>query len=71
MKNALDNFFSWLTDHDTHYNFHEKIKFQRHFFKNFFKIAACELRIQFQKTGHKQTTYKCLSLTPENHLRMG
>lgn len=66
MENALDNYFSWLTDHNTHNNFHEK--------KNstsFFKIAACELRIQFQKTGHKQTTYKCLPLTPENHLRMG
>lgn len=42
-----------------------KKKIQRHFLKSFFKIAACELRIQFQKTGHKQTTYKCLPLTPE------
>lgn len=70
MENALDNYFSWLTDHNTHNNFHEK-KNSTSFFKKFFKIAACELRIQFQKTGHKQTTYKCSPLTPENHLRMG
>ena len=27
MENALDNYFSWLTDHNTHNNFHEKKKF--------------------------------------------
>lgn len=37
MENALDNYFSWLTDHNTHNNFHEKEKIQRHFLKSFLR----------------------------------